>query len=88
MRFACLAVLRMFGWLALLARSDRAGERHLRLVPGQYAVHHHRHSPHRGRALRPPDWDDGTQAIGVAAAAAIRRHTVIGGLNSQYQRAA
>jgi hypothetical protein len=25
MRFVYLAVLRMFGWLALLARSDRAG---------------------------------------------------------------
>jgi len=24
MRFACLVVLRVFGWLALLARSDRA----------------------------------------------------------------
>jgi putative transposase len=32
-----------------------AGERHLRLVPGQYAAHDNRHRPHRGRGLRPPD---------------------------------
>jgi len=31
---------------------------------------------------------DGTQASGIAAAAAIRRHTVIGGLISEDQRAA
>jgi putative transposase len=65
-----------------------AGERHLRLVPGQYAAHYNRHRPHRGRGLRPPDWDDDTQAIGIAPAAAIRRHMVIGGLISEYQRAA
>jgi hypothetical protein len=33
-----------------------AGERHLRLVPGQYAAHDHWHRPHRGRGLRPPGW--------------------------------
>lgn len=65
-----------------------AGARQLRLVPGQYSAHDHRHRLHRGAGLRPPDWDDGTQAIGIAAAAAIRRHLVLGGLLSEYQRAA
>ena len=65
-----------------------AGERHLRLVLDQYAAHYNRHRPHRGRGLRPPDWDDGTQATGIAPAAAIRRHRVLGGLISEYQRAA
>ena len=37
-------------------RMPIAGARHLRLVPGQYAAHDHRHRPHRGRGLRPPDW--------------------------------
>jgi hypothetical protein len=31
---------------------------------------------------------DGTQASGIAAAAATRRHTIIGGWISEYQRAA
>jgi putative transposase len=65
-----------------------AGERHLRLVLGQYAAHDNRHRPHRGRGLRPPDWDDGTQATCSAPAAAIRRHKVLGGPVSEYQRAA
>jgi hypothetical protein len=42
--------------------------------------------PYRG--LRPPDWDDGAKAISITPAAAIRRHRVLGGLISRYQRAA
>ena len=38
MRFACLAVLRMFGWLALLARSDRAQDAEILIVPHQVAM--------------------------------------------------
>ena len=38
MRFACLAVLRVFGWLALLARSDRAKDAEIRILRHQVAV--------------------------------------------------
>jgi hypothetical protein len=38
MRFAYLAVLRMFGWLTLLARSDRAEEAEILILRHQVAV--------------------------------------------------
>jgi putative transposase len=38
MRFACLAVLRMFGWLALLARSERAKDAGILILRHQVAV--------------------------------------------------
>ncbi len=38
MRFAYLAVLRMFGWLALLARSDRAKDAEILILRLQGAV--------------------------------------------------
>ena len=37
-RFAYLAVVRMFGWLALLARSDRAKDAEILLLRHQVAV--------------------------------------------------
>jgi hypothetical protein len=37
-RFAYLAVLRVFGWLALLARSDRAKDAEILLLRHQVAV--------------------------------------------------
>lgn len=38
LRFAYLAVLRMFGWLALLARSDRARDAGILILRHQVAV--------------------------------------------------
>ena len=38
MRFACLAVLHVFGWLALLARSDRAKDAEILILRHQVAV--------------------------------------------------
>jgi transposase InsO family protein len=38
LRFACLAVLRLFGWLALPARSDRARDAEILLLRHQVAV--------------------------------------------------
>jgi hypothetical protein len=37
-RFAYLAVLRVFGWLALLARSDRAKDAEILILRHQVAV--------------------------------------------------
>jgi putative transposase len=38
LRFACLAALRVFGWLALLARSDRAKDAEILILRHQVAV--------------------------------------------------
>ena len=38
MRFAYLVVLRVFGWLALLARSDRAKDAEILILRHQVAV--------------------------------------------------
>ena len=38
LRFACLAVLRVFGWLALLGRSDRAEDEEILILRHQVAV--------------------------------------------------
>jgi putative transposase len=38
LRFAYLAVLRVFGWLALLARSDRAKDAEILILRHQVAV--------------------------------------------------
>jgi putative transposase len=38
MRFAYLAVLRVFGWIALLARSDRAEDAEILILRHQVAV--------------------------------------------------
>jgi putative transposase len=88
LRFAYLAVIRVFGWLALLARAagvriirtpvraprtnaiaerwiasarrecvDRmliTGDRHLRLVLGEYIDHYDTHRPHRALQQSPP----------------------------------
>lgn len=66
-----------------------AGPRHLRIVLDQYAAHYNRHRPHRARHLRPPDGDDTTMAaIADLTTARIRRRSVLGGLISEYERAA
>jgi putative transposase len=65
------------------------GQRHLRVVLDEYATHYNRHRPHRARNLRPPDSDDITVAATTDfAVARIRRRRVLGGLISEYQRAA
>jgi putative transposase len=66
-----------------------AGPRHLRVVLGEYATHDNRHRPHRARNLRPPDSDEIIMAAATdLAVARIRRRRVLGGLISEYQRAA
>ena len=66
-----------------------AGTRHLRAVLDQYAAHYNQHRPHRARSLRPPDGGDVTMAaITDLATVRIRRRSVLGGLISEYERAA
>jgi putative transposase len=101
MRFAYLVVLRVFGWLALLARSDRAkgsagrecldrmlitGERHLRLVLDEYADHYNTHRPPRALEQRPP----GGRPLQLDLVPNVRvlRRDRIGGLIREYAQVA
>jgi|GEM_PF-1779756 len=51
LRFAYLAVLRVFGWLALLARSDRAKDAEILILRHQVAVLQRQVKPRRCRGL-------------------------------------
>ena len=70
-------------------RLDRmliAGERHLRLIPGEYADHYNTHRPHRALSQRPPD-----SKIPVAPAndkIRVRRRDRLGGLIHEYSQVA
>jgi putative transposase len=61
------------------------GERHLRQVLAEYARHHNGHRPHQGLQQRPP-----LHRIGHVTDLTVRieRRRVVGGLISEYHRAA
>jgi putative transposase len=61
------------------------GERHLRLVLAAYAAHYNGRRPHRSRELRPPRPD---HPVADLARHRIKRRPVLGGLLSEYERAA
>jgi putative transposase len=61
------------------------GERHLRSVLAEYARHYNGQRPHRSRALRPPRLDHPTADLSQQR---IMRRPVLGGLLSEYERAA
>jgi putative transposase len=60
------------------------GERHLRTILAEYEAHYRRR-PHRGRQLRPPRPD---HPVANLSQARIQRRPVLGGLLSEYERAA
>ena len=64
-----------------------AGERHLRVVLEEYAIHYNRRRPHRSLDLRAPDDDPDVNTFPVPLDQ-IRRHQILGGLISQYEPAA
>jgi putative transposase len=61
------------------------GERHLRIVLAQYAAHYNGRRPHRALQLRPPRPDHPVLSLDCQR---IRRRPVLGGLISEYERAA
>jgi putative transposase len=61
------------------------GERHLRLVLAEYARHYNGRRPHRSRGLRPPRPD---HPVAGLSRQRIKPRPVLGGLLSEYQRAA
>jgi putative transposase len=64
-----------------------AGERHLRVVLQEYAAHYNSGRPHRSLDLQAPDDDQHVITFPVPFNR-IRRHTILGGLISQYESAA
>jgi transposase InsO family protein len=61
------------------------GERHLRQVLAEYARHYNGHRPHQSLQQEPPQRQPG-HAIDITAR--IERRSVVGGLISEYRRAA
>jgi hypothetical protein len=61
------------------------GEQHLRKVLAEYARHYNGHRPHQALHQRPP-MRKSSRAIDVTAR--IERRQVVGGLISEYRRAA
>ena len=61
------------------------GEQHLREVLAEYARHYSGHRPHQGRQQEPPLRESG-HAVDITAR--IERRQVLGGLISEYRRAA
>ena len=59
-----------------------AGERHLRVVLKEYAIHYNSGRPHRSLDLRAPDDDPDVNTLPVPFDR-IRRHQILGGLISQ-----
>ena len=61
------------------------GERHLRSVLAEYARHYNSHRPHQGLQQKPPQHQP-SHAVEITAR--IERRQVLGGLISEYRRAA
>jgi putative transposase len=61
------------------------GERHLREVLAEYARHYNEHRPHQGLQQQPPQRRPG-HAVDITAR--VERKQAIGGLISEYRRAA
>jgi putative transposase len=61
------------------------GERHLRTVLAQYETHYNGRRPHRSRQLHPPRPD---HPVADLSQERIKRRPVLGGLISEYERAA
>ncbi len=61
------------------------GERHLRTVPAPYETHYNGRRPHRSRQLRPPQPD---HPLADLSQEQIKRRPILGGLISEYERAA
>ena len=61
------------------------GERHLRTILAEYETHYNGRRPHRGRQLRPPRPD---HPVADLSQERIKRRPILGGLISEYERAA
>jgi putative transposase len=60
-------------------------QRHLRTIPAQYEAHYNGRRPHRSRQLHPPRPGHPPASLSQDR---IQRRPVLGGLISEYERAA
>ncbi|MFF1688363.1 MULTISPECIES: integrase core domain-containing protein [unclassified Streptomyces] len=65
-----------------------AGERHLRLVIGEYAGHHNEHRPHRSLGQRCPDGVGAPEPPAADGPSRILRRDRLGGLIHEYMQVA
>jgi putative transposase len=61
------------------------GQRHLQTILAEYEAHYNGRRPHRSRQLRPPQPD---HPVADLSRKRIQRRRVLGGLISEYERAA
>jgi transposase InsO family protein len=61
------------------------GERHLRVVLGEYVRHYNGRRPHRARNLRPPQPTQPTHPIADLSHERIKRQPALGGLINEYE---
>jgi len=61
------------------------GQRHLRRVLAEYVAHYNQQRPHRGRELRPPS---PVHLVPPNPTSPVVRHSILGGLISEYHHAA
>jgi putative transposase len=61
------------------------GQRHLQTILAEYEAHYNGRRPHRSRHLRPPRPD---HPVADLSRKRIQRRPVLGGLISEYERAA
>ena len=61
------------------------GQRHLRTILAQYVAHYNGRRPHRSRQLRPPRPG---HPVADLSQERIKRRPILGGLISEYERAA
>jgi putative transposase len=61
------------------------GQRHLQTVPAEYGAYYNGRRPHRSRQLRPPRPD---HPVADMPRKRTQRRPVLGGLISEYERAA
>jgi putative transposase len=62
------------------------GERHLRSILAEYARHYNGHRPHQGLQQEPPQRQPAHDTTDITTR--IERRQVLGGLISEYRRAA
>jgi putative transposase len=62
------------------------GERHLRSILAEYARHYNGHRPHQGLQQEPPQRQSSHDTTDITTR--IERRQVLGGLISEYRRAA